>query len=157
VIETLDALRAAAGRELGVSAWHRVDQAAVDAFANATADHQWIHVDEARAARGRFGTTIAHGYLTLALSAGLLTELVAVRDRGLALNYGCNRVRFPTPVPVGSRVRLRARLMAVEQVAGGAVQATYALVVELEGSDKPACVAETVARYVAAPEGPLPG
>ncbi len=154
MITSLDDLRTAGGGDLGVSGWHRVGQAEVDAFADATGDHQWIHVDPDRAARGPFGGTIAHGYLTLALTASLLTEVVAVRDQGMGVNYGCNRVRFPTPVRVGARVRLRVRLLTLDDLAGGAVQVTYALTVELEGAAKPACVAETVARYYPAPTAP---
>jgi len=150
VIASLADLRAAAGRELGVSRWHQVTQAQIDRFARATGDYQWIHVDPVRAAAGRFGGTIAHGYLTLALSSVLLTDLVQVRDRGMGVNYGCNRVRFPSPVPVGARVRLRARLLATEP-AGEALQATFQLTIEVEGQPRPACVAETVARYYPQP------
>ena len=153
MIETMEALRAAAGQELGASAWHPVEQAAIDGFAAATGDHQWIHVDRARAAQGPFGGTIAHGFFTLALFPQLLQELVQVRGAGMGINYGCNRVRFPAPVPVGARVRLRVQLSAAEEVAGGALEAVYHGTFEIDGRSKPGCVADIVFRYY--PPAPL--
>jgi len=153
MIETVEALRAAVGQELGVSGWHPVEQAAVDGFADATGDHQWIHVDRARAAQGPFGGTIAHGFFTLALFPQLVQELVQVRSSGMGINYGCNRVRFPAPVPVGARVRLRVQLAAVEDLAEGAVQAVFHGVFEIDGRSKPGCVADIVFRYY--PSAPL--
>ena len=136
-----------AGEELGTSGWHEVDQARIDAFADATGDHQWIHVDRERAATGPFGTTIAHGFLTLSLLSMLMGEVVRV-DARMAVNYGLNRLRFPAPVPAGSRVRARVAVREASPVEGG-VQVVYDAHVEREGGDKPVCVAETVTRYYA--------
>ena len=141
------------GLELGPSEWRTIDQARIDAFAGATDDPQWIHVDPERAAGGPFGTTIAHGYLTLALLVPFSYELLAVEDVELTLNYGLNRVRFPAPVPVGSRVRARFRVESVEPVAG-ATQVTMAATVEREGAEKPVCAAELVFRYLTPEGGP---
>jgi acyl dehydratase len=118
----------------------------INQFADATDDHQWIHVDVERAKTGPFGGPVAHGYLTLSLVVPLLQEVIDVQGTSLAVNYGCNRVRFPAPVPVGSRVRLGASLKQVEDVSGG-VQAVIEATIELEGGSKPACVAETLYRY----------
>ena len=137
-----------AGRELGPTAWVTIEQARIDAFAEATDDRQWIHVDPERAAAGPFGTTIAHGYLTLALLPRFVTEVLSVDGYALTVNYGLNRVRFPAPVPVGSRVRARFRVAAVEDVPGG-VQLTVESTIEREGQDKPVCVAEAVYRFLA--------
>ena len=140
------------GLELGPSEWREVTQERIDAFAAATDDPQWIHVDRERAAAGPFGTTIAHGYLTLALLVPFSYELVHVEDAPLTLNYGLNRVRFPAPLPSGSRVRARFRVEGVDEVAGG-TQVTMAATVEREGAEKPVCVAELVFRYVNDPGG----
>jgi acyl dehydratase len=134
------------GLELGPSEWRPIEQARIDAFADATDDHQWIHVDPERAAAGPFGTTIAHGYLTLALLVPSAYELLPVEDAATTINYGLNRVRFPAPVPVGSRIRASFRVEDVAEVEGG-VQVTMAATVEREGSEKPVCVAELVFRY----------
>jgi acyl dehydratase len=135
------------GRELGTSEWFEVTQDRVDTFADATGDHQWIHVDVERAeAESPFGGPIAHGYLTLSLLVPLFAQVLVVTDTAMAVNYGLNKVRFPSPVPVGSRVRLTATLKDVEQVTGG-LQLTLSAVVEREGSEKPACIAEPVYRY----------
>jgi acyl dehydratase len=134
------------GLELGPSGWQEIRQERIDAFADATGDHQWIHVDPERAASGPFGTTIAHGFLTLSMLPHSTFELMHVEDASAAINYGLNKVRFPAPVPVGSRVRTTFRVVDVAEVQGG-VQVTTAATVEREGSDKPVCVAETVARY----------
>ena len=138
-------LRALVGQELGVSDWLAVDQARIDLFAQATGDHQWIHTDPARAAAGPFGATVAHGFLTLSLLPVLFETGFAIDDVRMGVNYGLNRVRFPAPVRVGSRLRGRFRLLAYEPLDGGA-QLTVESVVELDGSDKPACVAESVSR-----------
>ncbi|MGW4202744.1 MaoC family dehydratase [Streptomyces sp. NPDC004726] len=148
-ITGLTELEAAADADLGHSPWLEITQDRVDAFAEATGDHQWIHTDPARAATGPFGATIARGYLTLSLISGLFTGLLERRDISMAVNYGLNRVRFTAPVRVGSRIRLAGRIAKTERVGGGGVQVTYALTVELEGSEKPACVAESVHRYYA--------
>ena len=134
------------GKELGPTGWLEVTQARIDTFADATGDHQWIHVDPARAAEGPFGTTIAHGYLTLSLCAPLLAELLAdLTSSSLSINYGTNKVRFPAPVPSGSRIRARATVASVDEVPGGD-QAVVVTTVEREGGDKPVCVAEMVVR-----------
>ena len=137
----------AAGKVLGPTDWVEVDQARINAFAAATGDHQWIHVDPERAAAGPFGTTIAHGYLTLALLPAFL-ERVFEPEASLTVNYGLNRVRFTAPVPVGSRLRARFEVLSSDEVSGG-VQLVVAATVEREGGDRPACVAEAVYRLVA--------
>jgi acyl dehydratase len=142
---TLDDLRAAAGTEVGTSDWVEMTQDRIDMFAEATGDHQWIHVDPERAASGPFGGTVAHGYLTLSLIPELTAGMAAVDGVTMGVNYGLNRVRFPAPVPSGSRVRARVELLSVADVPGG-VQLTSQVTVECEGGDKPACVAETVSR-----------
>jgi len=147
VLNGLDEVRAAVGRDLGTSDWLEITQARIDLFAEATGDHQWIHVDPVRAAAGPFGSTIAHGYLTLSLSNAFLPEIVEVQGISMGVNYGVGKVRFPAPVPVGSRIRAQATLAAVDDVAGG-VQATIVITVELEGSAKPACVIESISRFL---------
>jgi acyl dehydratase len=134
------------GNPLGSSEWHEITQQQVNLFAEATGDHQWIHVDAERAAAGPFGGTIAHGYLTLALAPLLIDETLEVRELLAALNYGLNKVRFPAPVAVGARIRGTVTLQAAQPRAGG-VEAVFALVWDLEGSDRPACVAEVVVLY----------
>jgi acyl dehydratase len=142
-----DALLDATGTHLGFSDWMEIDQARIDLFADATGDHQWIHVDEAQAKAGPFGATIAHGYLTLSLTNLFLPQLIHVGNISMGINYGVNKVRFPTPVRVGSRVRGGAELAAVDPVEGG-VQCIIRITVEIEGSAKPACVVENVTRYL---------
>jgi acyl dehydratase len=133
------------GAEYGPSSWIEVTQERIQAFADATGDHQWIHVDAERAAAGPFGTTIAHGYLTLSLISGMSFEVVPREEGGMGVNYGLNRVRFPAPVPSGSRVRGTFKVEAVEEADWG-YQATMTATVEREGGDKPVCVAELVFR-----------
>ena len=140
---TLEDLTAAVGEDLGASDWLTIEQERVDAFADATGDHQWIHVDVEAAAAGPFGGTIAHGYLTLSLVPMLGTQIFSLETPGAKLNYGVNKVRFPSPVPVGSRVRAHAKLVDVAEVPAGR-QATFGWTIEIEGSPKPGCVAETV-------------
>ncbi len=142
-------LAALVGQEIGRSQWHEVTQAQVRAFADATGDHQWLHVDEERAKAGPYGTTIAHGYLTLSLAPLLLAEAVQVEGCAAVVNYGIDRLRFPAPVPVGSRVRALVELLRADASADG-VQVVWRLTFEIEGGDKPACVAEIVFRYSAA-------
>jgi acyl dehydratase len=143
---TLDALRARVGTELGRSRWVEVDQARIATFADATDDHQWIHVDAERAAReSPFGTTVAHGFLTLALLPALLADVLDLSDARLVVNYGLNKVRFPAPLPSGSRVRAAIVLAALDEE-GGAAQLTLAVTVEREGGTKPVCVAEFLVR-----------
>jgi acyl dehydratase len=139
-------LAALVGQPLADSEWIVVDQHRIDAFAEATSDHQWIHVDPARAAAGPFGATIAHGFLTLSLVPHLLHQAFAIDDVRMGLNYGLNRVRFPAPVPVGSRLRARFKLLTFEPLAAGAAQLCIEASVESEGQAKPVCVAEMVTR-----------
>jgi acyl dehydratase len=146
-VETLDDLASFVGKELGTSSWVDVDQARINGFADATDDHQWIHVDAERAKDGPFGETIAHGYLTLSLVIPMWTDILEVRDVQTILNYGLNKVRFPSPVPSGSRIRARATLAAFDAIPGGA-QLTVDILVERQGGDKPACVAQLVFRYL---------
>ncbi len=136
------------GRDLGHTDWITIDQDRIDTFAEATGDHQWIHVDPEAAAEGPFGTTIAHGYLTLSLTNLFLPELIEVNNISMGLNYGANKVRFPSPVPVGARVRGSAVVTEASEIAGG-VQVIITISVEIEGQDKPACVVESVTRYMA--------
>ena len=147
VVDTLDELTALVGRDLGTSAWLDVDQRRIDTFADATDDHQWIHVDPARAAAGPFGATIAHGYLTLALLIPLWSELLDVREVTTKVNYGLGKVRFPAPVPAGSKLRLRATLAAVDPIPGGA-QLTVDAVIQRDGSAKPVCIAQPIFRFL---------
>ncbi len=141
-----DALLDMVGAELGTSDWAEVPQSDVDAFAKATKDEQWIHVDPERAAAGPFGHTIVHGYMTLAMLVPLLHNAFDVGGVGMAINYGLNKVRFPAPTPVGSRIRAHAKLAAAERVAGG-IQAVVDTTVEAEGVAKPVCVAQSIVRY----------
>ncbi|WP_411144110.1 MaoC family dehydratase [Streptomyces sp. x-80] len=146
VFGSLDELRAAVGEDLGTSDWLEIDQQRIDLFAEATGDHQWIHVDPERAAAGPFGTTIAHGYLTLSLLPALVPQLMRVDNVTMGINYGVNKVRFPATVPVGSRLRASARIAEVTEVPDG-VQVATTVTVEREGGGKPVCVAETVSRF----------
>ena len=143
VFSTFEEIEAAAGEEIGASEWLEITQERVDRFADATDDHQWIHVDQARAEAGPFGGTIAHGYLTLSLIPWLGSQVFKVETEGAKLNYGLNKVRFPNPVLVGARVRATVTIGEVAQVPAGR-QLTVRYVIEIEGQDKPACVAETV-------------
>jgi len=144
---TMAELNGLTGTDLGTSDWYEVTQEHVNLFADATSDHQWIHVDVERATKDSpFGGPIAHGYLTLSLLVPLLEQVLTVSDTVMGVNYGLNKVRFPSPVPVGSRVRLTATLANVEEITGGK-QLTFSCVVEREGGDKPVCVAEPVYRY----------
>lgn len=145
VYGTLDELQALVGQELGLSEWLTIEQSRIDQFAQATGDHQWIHTDPVRAASGPFGATVAHGFLTLSLLPTLFDSGFQVADVKMGINYGLNRVRFVAPVRVGSRLRGRFKLLAYEPLQGGA-QLIVEATVELEGSAKPACVAETVSR-----------
>jgi acyl dehydratase len=146
--QDLAALEAAVGSETGPTDWLTIDQARIDAFADATEDHQWIHVDPERAASGPFGTTVAHGFLTLSLVPYLAAELLKVEGVRMGINYGLDRVRFPAPVPSGSRVRARSTLISCERVPGPveAAQLVNRITIEVEGSAKPACVADSVTR-----------
>lgn len=146
IFTSADELTAAVGEQLGHSDWLEIDQKRIDLFAEATGDHQWIHVDPEKAATGPFGTTIAHGYLTLSLLPTLVPQVMRVDQAKMGINYGTNKVRFPAPVPVGSRLRATAVVKEVTE-AGGGIQVTTAVTVEREGGDKPVCVAESVSRF----------
>jgi acyl dehydratase len=139
-------LAASVGQEIGVSDWHEIPQSQIDLFAEATGDDQWIHVDPERAKAGPYGTTIAHGYLTLSLLAPLMKTTYRIEGAKMAVNYGLNKVRFAAPVRVGSRVRVRVSLATVDEIPNG-VQSVWSAVIELEGSEKPACIAEPVTRH----------
>jgi acyl dehydratase len=144
-VNGLDELKALAGKDLGHSSWLEITQDRVNTFADATGDHQWIHVDVERATAGPFGAPIAHGYLTLALVIPLFGEILTIEGVKMGVNYGLEKVRFPHPVPVGSKIRLNAKAVSVEDVAGG-TQSTFDFTVEIDGVAKPACVARTVYR-----------
>ena len=146
VFKDVEDLKGAVGEQLGYSDWVEIEQSRIDTFADATGDHQWIHVDPERAKEGPFKTTIAHGYLTLSLLPLFGPQLMKVEGMKMGVNYGTNKVRFPAPVPVGSRLRATGKVTNVEDVPGG-VQVTVAFSVEREGGDKPVCVAESVSRY----------
>jgi acyl dehydratase len=146
VLHGIQELRDRAGSDLGVSDWVTVEQAKIDAFAELTGDRQWIHVDPQRARAGPFGTTVQHGFLTLGLSTALLWSLFTVEDVSVILNYGLNRVRFPAPLKVGSRVRMHAALAEAQDLPTG-LQVVYRLEYEVEGEPKPCCVADLVFRY----------
>ncbi|MFB7718276.1 MULTISPECIES: MaoC family dehydratase [unclassified Nocardia] len=148
VFGNLDEFAAAAGTELGTSQWLDIDQERIDAFADATGDQQWIHVEPDRAAAGPFGGTIAHGLLTLSLLPVLNHQLYTIEKLSMAVNYGFDKVRFIAPVPVNSRVRASTRLESVSEVPGG-IQATLITTIEIDGAAKPACVAESIARFLA--------
>jgi acyl dehydratase len=143
VFDSLDELRAAVGEDLGTGEWVTIDQERISAFADVTEDWQWIHVDAERAAKGPYGATIAHGYLTLAMVPVLGGRIFRVDGPSMAVNYGVNKVRFPQPVTAGSRIRAVATLLSVEDIPAG-VQAIIRYTIEIEGQTKPACVAETV-------------
>ena len=147
ILETPQQLKEFVGQEIAVTNWLEITQERISAFAEATDDRQWIHVDGERARReSPFGSTVAHGFLTLSLLSHFVREAVEIRQRRMVINYGLNRVRFPAPVRVGARVRARVTLTAAESVPDG-VEATYHVVVEVEGSDKPCCAADWIVRY----------
>jgi acyl dehydratase len=144
-IANLSSMQQRVGEELAVGDWVTVDQPMIDKFAEATGDHQWIHIDVERAKKGPFGTTIAHGFLTLSLLPRLAESAIKIDDVRMGVNYGLNRVRFPAPVPSGSRIRAHMKLLGYEPIDGGA-QLVMEVTMEREGGDKPVCVAETVSR-----------
>jgi acyl dehydratase len=147
IVHSAHELTASTGRELGATDWLTVEQSRIDAFAEATGDRQWIHVDVERARCGPFGATIAHGYLVLSLVSLFLPQLIEVRGATMGINYGCDRVRFPSAVRAGSRIRGHGEIVSAEAVAGG-VQVKIRVTVEVEGSDKPGCVADTLSRWL---------
>jgi acyl dehydratase len=146
VFESPADLKGAIGKPLGHSDWLEITQERIDKFAEATGDHQWIHVDPERAKKGPFGATIAHGYLTQSLASLFMPQIMEVRGISMGVNYGCDRVRFPAPVPVGSKVRGSAEVIEVEEIKG-TVQSKVRVTIEIEGSDRPACVVDTISRY----------
>ncbi|WP_299572370.1 MaoC family dehydratase [uncultured Williamsia sp.] len=148
----IDAFEAAVGSHLGYSDWREVTQDQVDLFADATGDHQWIHVDPVRAASGPYKTTIAHGYLTLSMVPLMVQQIYRVTGLAMQVNYGVDKLRFPAPVPVGSRIRSGAELVKVERIPRGA-RSTVRVTVEVEGGSKPACVVDTIAMMVEAEPG----
>lgn len=140
------ALLDAVGHNLGNSDWLEIDQQRINQFADATGDHQWIHVDPEKAAQGPYGKTIAHGYLTLALANLFLPQLMTVENTSMGVNYGCEKVRFPAAVPVGSRVRGSGEILSAQEVKGS-VQVVVRMTIEIEGSERPACVIDTISRF----------
>jgi acyl dehydratase len=147
VLTGVDEVRKAVGTHLGYSDWLEISQERVNQFADATGDHQWIHVDVERAKAGPFGGPIAHGYLTMSLSNFFLPQVVDVQGFSMGVNYGCNKVRFPAPVPVGSRIRGGVELASADDIPGG-VQTVMVITMEIDGGTKPACVVEAVSRYL---------
>ncbi len=147
VFKTPSELLSAVGNHLGYSEWMEITQERINTFAEATDDHQWIHVDPAKAADGPFGACIAHGYLTLSLVNRFLPEIIDVQGISMGVNYGTDKVRFPAAVPVGSKIRGGGELIAAEEVKKGAIQSTVRVTVEIEGSDRPALIIDTISRY----------
>ncbi len=145
-VQGIEGLKAMVGEHIGFSDWHEVTQDQVNRFADATLDHQWIHIDPERAKAGPFGGPIAHGYLTLSLAPHLMSQVLQVEGIKMGVNYGLNKVRFPAPVPVGSKLRVGAAIVEVEEIAGGA-QLTVDMTFEVDGQAKPSCVAQAVYRY----------
>jgi len=146
-VSGLEGLKGISGQGIGESEWLEITQDRINKFADATGDHQWIHVDEAKAKAGPFGKTIAHGYLTLSLLPMLTSGLLKVQGVKMGINYGLNKLRYPAPVPVGSRVRALVRNLSVEEVGGGAAQVINEVTIQVEGQEKPSLVAETLTRY----------
>ncbi|MDG2272467.1 MAG: MaoC family dehydratase [Halioglobus sp.] len=140
------ALLTAVGQQLGFSDWETITQQRIDQFADATGDHQWIHVDPEKAAQGPFGKTIAHGYLTLSMANLFLPQIMQVDNTSMGVNYGCEKVRFPAAVPVGSRIRGGGEIISAEEVKGS-VQVVVRMIIDIEGGDRPACVLDTISRF----------
>lgn len=147
IVKSVAELEALVGKHLGYSEWLEISQHRVNTFADATDDHQWIHLDAERAAAGPFGTTIAHGYLTLSLLVPLWHEILQFEGLRLGVNYGLNKVRFPSPVPVGSRIRAGGTLVSVETASDGSFQVVVDFIVEREGAEKPCCIAQGIFRF----------
>ncbi|MEZ5657600.1 MAG: MaoC family dehydratase [Burkholderiaceae bacterium] len=147
--DKLTDLQGLVGQDLGTGQWLTVDQKMIDLFADATGDHQWIHIDAERAAAGPFGTTIAHGFLTLSLLPKLVAQTFEVGDVRMGVNYGLNKVRFTSPVPAGSRLRAKVKLLGYDPLPDNGAQLTLEVVMEREGSDKPVCIAESLSRRYA--------
>jgi len=149
ILHGLDGLQERAGQEIGTSSWRTVEQENIDTFAKLTGDEQWIHTDPERAKTGPFGTTVQHGFLTLGMATGQLWEVCIVDGFGVVLNYGLNKVRFPAPLRVGSRIRMNVQIAEVKALGDGAAEVVYRLTYEIEGEPKPCCVADLVFRYYA--------
>ncbi len=147
VFKTPHELKDCVGEELGKTDWLEIDQARINLFAEATGDHQWIHVDIEKARQGPFGGPVAHGYLTASLANYFLPQLLDVQGTSMGVNYGCDKIRFPAPVPVGSRVRGTGALTSVEETKDGGIQAKVTVKIEIQGQDRPACVIETISRF----------
>ena len=145
-IKGIEELKQLAGQELGSGDWHEVTQEQINQFADATGDHQWIHTDVERAKKGPFGGPIAHGYFTLSIIPVLLRDVMSVEGMRMGINYGLNKLRFPAPVPIGSKVRASVKCTSVEEVSGG-LQGTFDVTVEVVGQDKPGCAAQVIYRY----------
>ena len=145
-IKGIEELKQLAGQELGSGDWHEVTQEQINQFADATGDHQWIHTDVERAKAGPFGGPIAHGYYTLSIIPVLLRDVMSVEGMRMGINYGLNKLRFPAPVPIGSKIRANVKCASVEEVSGG-LQGTFDVTVEVDGQDKPGCVAQVIYRY----------
>jgi acyl dehydratase len=152
VFKTPHELSAAVGEDLGVTDWLEIDQKRIDTFAEATGDHQWIHVDAEKAKAGPYGSTIAHGYLTVSLVNYFLPQLLDVQGISMGVNYGVDKVRFPAAVPVGSKIRGKGVLTSVETTKDGGIQSKVTVTIEIEGSERPACIVETISRYYAETE-----
>ena len=150
IFKTPAELKDHVGEELGQSDWLEITQDRINTFADATGDHQWIHVDVDKAKDGPFGAPIAHGYLTASLANFFLPRIVSVEGISMGVNYGCDKIRFPAPVKVGSKIRGSAALTSAEDTKDGGVQAKITVTIEIEGGDRPACVIETISRYYAA-------
>lgn len=150
VFENPRKLLDAVGNDLGATDWLEIDQSRIDTFADATGDHQWIHVDPEKAKDGPFGSTIAHGYLTMSLVNLFLPQILEVQNVSMGVNYGADKLRFPAPVPVGARIRGRGELVEADEVKGGAIQAKVRVTVEIDGGERPACVVDTISRFVPA-------
>jgi len=147
VFKTPHELLDCVGEDLGETDWLEIDQARINLFADATGDHQWIHVDVEKAKQGPFGGPIAHGYLTASLANFFLPQLVDVQGTSMGVNYGCDKIRFPSPVPVGSKIRGTGELTSVEETKDGGIQAKITIKIEVQGQDRPACVIETISRF----------
>ena len=145
-IKGIEELKKLAGQDLGTGDWHEVTQEQINQFADATGDHQWIHTDVERAKAGPFGGPIAHGYYTLSIIPVLLRDVMSVEGMRMGINYGLNKLRFPAPVPIGSKIRANVKCASVEEVSGG-LQGTFDVTVEVDGQDKPGCVAQVIYRY----------
>ena len=148
-IDGIDGLKAMVGQHLGYSDWLEITQERVNQFADATGDHQWIHVDPKRAKDGPFGACIAHGYLTQSLVNYFLPQIVEVQGISMGVNYGVDKIRFPAAVPVGSKIRGKGVVTSVEETKDGGIQSKVTVTIEIEGNDRPACVVETISRYYA--------